>query len=138
MNNKGVTLLEALAAITIMSLAMYGFTGMIKMQVNLSKNITNSLNNAATNLQAAQAAKKPAKFYVVYFQPGQCTAVDNYWGRYQNANVVDVYTDGNCVNSLGSLNQNNNSTYFNDITSTLWVISSSVSGLRAVVINLNN
>lgn len=151
LNNKGVSLLELLAAIVILGIIcmtgtafMRVFNAQIAKGVKKGETTVTNLNNATAaanqviTMQQALALVEQSKtkwFYVDVPTLGQCKKADaQYWIARTAARVVTLYTNSNCTSSIGTLNATDNSRFTNKNTKTLWEVSGDTATLTVQLI----
>lgn len=129
MNNKGFTLLEVLVTGMIACGIVWGVQMML---INTAKQ-TRLLEQRLAALNKAQ----PKKYTVVYMDDGKCHALTTaYSARWYNSSTIEVFTDTKCTKSVGTVGALNNDSFFDDVTSTTWIVSCNPGRLRVLVTNL--
>jgi len=120
-NNKGFSLLEILACITIMSILFLAFGRMM-----IDANSTAGRLMAAVNKASTVYLPNPAKVMALNTT---CQAVDGtYFGKTTDNVTLEIFYDSKCTNELGTLNYTNNASWFVMASATDWLIFRSPSG----------
>lgn len=106
-NNKGFTLLECLAVLTIIGILA---PLMGRFMINFAKL---SIPRSVYTAQSLVAKVIPMS--------NTCTLVeDTYYAKASGTDTLNIYTNSTCTTSFGSLNRLNNPSWFDENTYTDW------------------
>jgi prepilin-type N-terminal cleavage/methylation domain-containing protein len=141
-NIKGFTLLEVMAAVTVLGLIGYYFNSSILISLKLAKKKQDALQASITQAAALKAAldqyfaSNPDRKVIIN---SACTQIDGqYYGKKVDGDTVRIYDDGaGCGHTLGTLNRVSNPNWVNDASNSLWVVYSYSGELKVLVFKLN-
>lgn len=144
MNNKGLSLLEVLVALTIAGMIGFAFNSMLLAHIKVSRKIETNLNVATDKALNAFPQGTDHRTYAPNL--GQCVKLEGasnkdvqWYAKRQDTRVVGFYKDSTDCSTgyIGTLTALTNPTYDCDITNTFWNVSGDGSSIRILVHNLN-
>lgn len=138
-SRKGFTLLEAMAAVSILSIVLYASMALMTSQMKITKSLTTKLETAtiAAATVSSNAANKDKR--VLFSVLNECKAIVGAWyGKRVDSRTVSLYKSTNCSASyIGTLTALSNPTYDDTETNTFWNVSGDGTTLRMFIMKEN-